>query len=336
MTLTFIMMNHLVIDAGQSCITVMTCNTCQAEGVRVDLNLHLVRYVVAVAEAGHFGRAAQRLFISGPALSKQIRALERALGVDLLDRTSHPIVPTEAGRRFLAEARPALAAADRAVAAVKAYRRELAGALRLGFMTAATGTHTREIVDLLQRDFPSASVQLVQLPWPDQVDAVRAGNVDASLVRPPFSHMDGLQLDVVRYEPRVVALSSRHPLAVRPAVELADLDGDPHVTDDEADEQWVRWWACDPRPSGVPVAYGPIVHTMDELLEVVAANEAVAITGSSVVDSFRHPDVVFVPIIDVEPCPISLCTKSDDQSSLIVALRKAVHVVQTTHMTPSV
>ncbi|WP_300008199.1 LysR family transcriptional regulator [Pseudonocardia sp.] len=72
----------------------------------MDLNLHLVRYLVAVVDAGHFGRAAARLYVSGPALSKQIRTLERTLGVELLDRSAHPIVPTEAGRSFLSK--PAL------------------------------------------------------------------------------------------------------------------------------------------------------------------------------------------------------------------------------------
>lgn len=294
----------------------------------MDLNLHLVRYLVAVVDEGHFGRAAARLYVSGPALSKQIRALERSLGVELVDRSAHPVVATEAGRTFLAEARGALAAADRAVAAVEAHQRAAAGVLRLGFMTAATGTHTRRILDLLQRDVPSASVQLVQLAWPDQADAVRAGSVDASLVRPPITDTDGLRLDVVRHEPRVVALPAGHRLAARTVVELAELDGEPHVTDDETDEDWVRWWACDPRPSGVPVRYGPTVHTMDELLEVVAAGDAIAITGSSVVDSHRHPEVVFLPVTDVEPCPISLCTRIDDRSPLVAALRRSVRLVQ--------
>ncbi|MCO7192513.1 LysR family transcriptional regulator [Pseudonocardia sp. McavD-2-B] len=299
------------------------------EGVDVDLNLHLVRYLVAVVDEGHLGRAAARLYVSGPALSKQIRTLEHKLGAELLDRSTHPLVPTEAGRRFLAEARVALDAADRAVAAVEAHGRAAAGVVRLGFMTAATGTHTRRIIELVQRDVPAASVQLVQLPWPDQADAVRAGTVDASLVRPPVADTDGLRLDVVRLEPRVVALPRGHRLAARAVVELADLDGEPHANDDRTDEQWVRWWACDPRPSGVPVTYGPTVHTMDELLEVVAAGAAVAITGSSVVDSVRHPEVVFVPIADVEPCPISLCTRSADRSPLVEALRRAVHAVRT-------
>ncbi|MDD7922310.1 LysR family substrate-binding domain-containing protein [Actinomycetospora chibensis] len=180
----------------------------------------------------------------------------------------------------------------------------------------------------MQRDVPAASVQLVQLTWPDQAAAVRAGTVDASLVRPPIVDTDGLCLDVVRDEPRVVALPAGHRLTTRAEVELADLDGEPHVHDDETDERWVRWWACDPRPSGVPVRYGPTVHTMDELLEVVASGAAIAITGSSVADSYRHPEVVFLPLTDVEPCPISLCTRAGDPSALIASLRRAVQVVR--------
>ncbi|MEJ2866760.1 LysR family transcriptional regulator [Actinomycetospora sp. OC33-EN08] len=291
----------------------------------MELNLHLVRYLVAVVDEGHFGRAAARLYVSGPALSKQVRTLERKLGVDLVDRSAHPVVATEAGQRFLTEARVALAAADRAVAAVEAHRRLVAGELRLGFMTAATGTHTRRILETMQQELPAVSVQLVQLTWPDQAEAVRAGTVDASLVRPPVVDCGGLRLDVVRHEPRVVALSARHRLATRASVELLDLDDDPHVDDDETDPVWVRWWACDPRPSGRPVRYGPIVHTLDELLEVVASGRAVAITGGSVADSYRHPEVVYVPIVDADPCPISLCTRADDHSPPVEALRRAVH-----------
>lgn len=293
------------------------------------LNLHLVRYFVTVVDEGHFGRAAARLYVSGPALSKQIRALERRLGVKLVDRSTHPLVPTEAGRRFLPEARAALAAADRAVAAVEAHRRAVAGVLRLGFMTAATGTHTRRLLDLMQRDVPAVSVQLVQLSWSDQAAAVRDGGVDASLVRPPIVDTEALQLDVVRHETRVAVLPADHRLAARASVELADLDDDAHVTDDQADERWIRWWACDPRPSGRLVRYGPTVHTMDELLEVVSSGRAIAITGGSVADSYRHPEIVFLPIIDAGPCPISLCTRVEDRSAPVEALRRAVGIVQT-------
>ncbi|MFF5260010.1 LysR family transcriptional regulator [Actinomadura viridis] len=289
----------------------------------MDLNLHLVRYLVTVLDEGHFGRAAQRLYISPPALSQQVRRLERALGVELVDRSAHPVRPTAAGERFLADARTALAAADRAVAAVEAYRREQATTLRVGFITASAGPRVRHMLAELRREMPGVSVRLVELPWPEQATAVRDGVVDAALLRPPVADTGGLRLDVVCHEPRVVALPVTHPLAARTEVSIGDLDGEPHVTDDEADPAWVRWWACDPRPSGVPVRYGPSVRTMDELLEVVAAGQAVAITGAFVADGYRHPEVAMVPLDGVEPCPLSLCTRAAETSPLVAALRRA-------------
>jgi DNA-binding transcriptional LysR family regulator len=296
--------------------------------VNVDLNLRLVRYLVAVVEEGHFGRAAKRLYISAPALSQQVRKLERSLGVPLLDRSAHPVRPTPAGERFLAEARAALGAADRAVAAVMAHHREQATTLRLGFMTAPAGWRIGQLLDELRREVPELSVELVELPWAQQVTAVREGVVDGALVRLPFSATTGLRFDPVHVEERVVALSAAHPLAARAAVELADLDGEPHVTDDDADPVWVRWWACDPRPSGAPVRYGPSVHTMDALLEAVASRQAVAITGAFVADSYRHPEVAFVPIADAEPALLAVCTRDDDPSPLVAALRRATHAVR--------
>lgn len=289
----------------------------------MDLNLRLVRYLVTVVDEGHFGRAAQRLYISAPALSQQVRRLERALGVELVDRSAHPVRPTLAGERFLADARAALAAADRAVAAVEAYRREQATTLRVGFMTASAGPRIRHMLAELRREMPGVSVQLVELPWPRQATAVRDGVVDAALVRPPITDTSGLRFDLVCHESRVVALPVTHPLAARTEVSIKDLDGETHVADDEADATWVRWWACDPRPSGVPVRYGPSVRTMDELLEVVAAGQAVAITGAFVAESYRHPDVTLVPLNGVEPCPLSLCTRAAETSPLVAALRRA-------------
>ncbi|MEU5570713.1 LysR family transcriptional regulator [Streptomyces coeruleorubidus] len=294
-------------------------------GVTVDLNLHLVRYLAAVIDEGHFGRAAERLYISAPSLSQQVRKLERALGVELVDRSAHPVRPTPAGERFLAEARDALAAADRAVAALEAHRHELATTLRVGFITGAVGRFTPHVFDELRREVPDVSVRLMELPWPQQASAVRDGVVDAALVRPPITEAAGLRLDVVRHEARVVALPVTHRLAAHAEVSLTDLDGEVHVTYDEADPAWVRWGACDPRPSGAPVRYGPSVRTIDELLEVVATGQAVAITGAFVDGCHRHPEVTLVPVAGAEPCPISLCTRTDDSSPLVAALRRAVH-----------
>ncbi|MCZ2826184.1 MULTISPECIES: LysR family transcriptional regulator [unclassified Modestobacter] len=289
----------------------------------MDLNLHLVRQLTTVVDEGHFGRAAQRLFISAPALSQQVRKLERMLGVTLVDRSAHPVRPTPAGERFLAEAREALAAADRAVATVSAHRREQVTALRVGFIAPWTRPPLRLVLDHLRQEVPDAAVHLVELAWPQQASAVRDGIVDASLVRPPVTDTTGLRFEPVLLEPRVVALSAAHRLADRASVHIDELDDDPHVTDDQADPAWVHWWAADPRPSGAPVRYGPSVHTLDELLEVVAAGQAIAMTGGFVPDRYRHPEVAFVAVTGVEPCQMSLCTRAADGSPAVAALRRA-------------
>ncbi|MDJ0027599.1 hypothetical protein QM583_10920, partial [Gordonia alkanivorans] len=98
----------------------------------------------------------------------------------------------------------------------------------------------------------------------------------------------------------------------------------PRRTLNQEEPVWVRWWACDPRPSGAVVRYGPSVRTMDELLEVVAAGQAVSITGQFVAQSYRNPGVAFVPVDDVPSCPLSLCTRNSDTSSVITELRRAV------------
>ncbi|QTI68626.1 LysR family transcriptional regulator [Gordonia polyisoprenivorans] len=285
----------------------------------VDLNLRQVGYLIAVVDEGHLGRAAERLFISPPALSQQIRKLERHLGTELLDRSAHPLCPTAVGERFLVEARLAIAASARAIDAVSAQPHRL----RLGFMTAAIGPATREFLRGLRTAYPESDIELVELAWPEQATAVRRGVVDASLMRPPVADPTGLRFDTLCHERRVAAISIDHPLAHRESVTIDELDGLSHVTDDEADAEWVRWWACDPRPSGRPVTYGPSVHTISELMEVVATGEAISITGELVPDAHRHPGVAFIPVADTEPSTLCLCTRADDVSPMVRAARAA-------------
>ena len=181
------------------------------------------------------------------------------------------MVPTEAGRRFLPEARAALAAADRAVAAVEAHRRATAGVLRLGFMTTATGTHTRRVLETWSAEMPGGvgAARAAELARPGRGSPRRRRRRVAG-VRPPVADLEGLRLDVVRYEPRVVALRATTASPADVAAELADLDDEPHVTDDETDGISALVGLLDPRPSGRPGAVRADVDTLDELLEVVA------------------------------------------------------------------
>ncbi|MFC9839853.1 LysR family substrate-binding domain-containing protein, partial [Rhodococcus sp. NPDC127530] len=187
--------------------------------------------------------------------------------------------------------------------------------VRLGFMAASLAGPTRRFLELVRERRPRLEVALVELQWADLASTVRSGEVDASILRPPVSDRSGLRLDVLCDEARVAVLPVGHALAGRDYVDLGDLDDEPHVRSDGADPEWVRWWACDPRPSGRPVIYGPSVRTMDEMLEVVASGAAIVITSKFVDDTRRHEGVVFVPVRDAPRSAVCLCTRRDDLSA---------------------
>ncbi|WP_123668134.1 LysR family transcriptional regulator [Actinocorallia herbida] len=174
------------------------------------MELRELRCFVAVAEELHFGRAAARLHVAQPAVSQQVRRLERELGVPLFDRTSRRVRPTPEGVRFLAEARAVLAAVERARASVAPVRR-----LRLG-TSAGLGRHLDRVLDRL----PGVRVDLDG--GPRRLDRVAAGALDAAFVRGVADH-PGLDLHPVWEEPLLAALPAGHRLAEAGAVRLADL-----------------------------------------------------------------------------------------------------------------
>src|SRR4051795_13020703 len=146
------------------------------------VELRQLKYFVTVAEELHFGRAAERLHIVQPAVSQQVRRLERGLGGAPFGRTPRTGRPTEAGRRFLPEARAVLAAADRArrVAAELAATRT--GTLRLG-TSEGLGDHLARVLDAFGRLAPTVAVELVSASTRTRLDRVRAGLLDAAFVR---------------------------------------------------------------------------------------------------------------------------------------------------------
>ena len=208
------------------------------------MELHALRYFVAVAEELHFGRAATRLHITQPALSRQIQGLEAELGLELLRRTKRTVELTEAGETFLVEVRKALQQVESAIHMAQRVARGEIGCLRIAFTPSAMHTVLPEILKQFRDHFPKVKLELTELCTLDQVEALRTEIIDVGFLHPPIE-APFLKLSPLKGERLIVALPQTHPLANQKHLPLKSLAAEPFI--------------LHPRYEG-PVLYDQILH----------------------------------------------------------------------------
>ncbi|UFN50169.1 LysR family transcriptional regulator [Roseomonas sp. OT10] len=188
-----------------------------------------LRGFVAVAEELHFHRAAVRLHMSQPPLTRQIQMLEHEVGFRLLERSSRSVRLTPAGAVFLAEARRLLQMAAGSVQAARRVALGEAGAVTLGFTAASGYAVLPRVVALIRARLPEVELNLRELVTQEQVQALQAGQLDLGLLRPPLRQA-GLRGMALEREALLVALPLGHPLTQEQEVPVAALDGLPLIT----------------------------------------------------------------------------------------------------------
>ena len=188
------------------------------------MELRHLRYFVVVAEEQNVTRAAERLHVSQPPLSRQIRDLEQELGVALFRRTAKSLALTEAGKIFLNEARGVLVQADKAVQTVRAVAAGDRGQLRVGYAPSLTVEILPKALRTFERDQPGVRVTLHDLSTEECVQKLSAKKLDVALtVRASSSSMRGLTFEEIIAYPICVAVATTHPLALKRSVSLAHL-----------------------------------------------------------------------------------------------------------------
>ncbi|CCH85990.1 Transcriptional regulator, LysR family [Modestobacter italicus] len=248
-----------------------------------------LRYFVAVAEELHFGRAAQRLGIAQPPLSRAISQLERRVGVALLERTSRSVTLTAAGEVLLHEGRAALDAV--AAAEHRARRAGQATAGAAGVVLAAKAGASSELLakllDAYASEPGSVPVEVVLSGPGEQAGLLRDGRADVAVLHHPFDDTAGFDTEALATEGQVAVLPAGHPLSTRAELRLADLA-------DVPDLPQPRW----PRPDGTYAdGPGPQVQSQTQLLQLVALGRTVLVVPDSA-RSQLHDGLVAVPVVD--------------------------------------
>ncbi|MGW2572240.1 LysR family transcriptional regulator [Streptomyces sp. NPDC001537] len=248
-----------------------------------------LRYFVAVAEELHFGRAAQRLGIAQPPLSRTIRQLERRLGAVLLERTSRTVTLTEAGAVLLREARAALDAVE--AAERRTRRAALAAGGQAGVVLASKAGASSELLakllDTYAAEPDAAPVEVLLCGIGEQVRLLRDGRADVALLHLPFDATAGLDTEELCTERQVALLPAGHPLAARPHVRMADVRELP-------DLPMPRWPGRDGK---YPDGPGPQARDHAQLYQLIALGRACWIAPESSRGQLRD-DVVAVPVLD--------------------------------------
>ncbi|USA04113.1 LysR family transcriptional regulator [Streptomyces lydicamycinicus] len=273
-----------------------------------------LRYFVAVAEELHFGRAAQRLGIAQPPLSRAIRQLERRLGAALLERSSRAVTLTEAGAVLLREARAALDAVE--AAERRTRRAALATTGRPGVVLATKAGASSELLAQLLAAYaaePDAvTVDLLLCGIGEQERMLRDGRADVALLHLPFDTTAGFDTEELCTEGQVVILPAGHPLAGRAQVRTADVTELP-------DLPMPRWPG---RDGSYPDGPGPQARDHAQLFQLIALGRACWIAPESCRTQLRE-DLAAVPVLDAPPVTTVIAWPPHSRSRAVAGLVRA-------------
>ncbi|MBH5337471.1 LysR family transcriptional regulator [Streptomyces pactum] len=284
----------------------------------VDLDTRLLRTFVAVAEDGSLTRAAERLFVSQPALTKQIKQLESRLGVALFTRSRNGMALTEPGRA-LAERAPALLAEwDRMLRETRSAAGRAARVLRVGFLASAANEATRHIVAEFARRRPGWRAEMRQAAWSDPTAGLGGGTADVALLRLPFPGQEALRVTVLFTEPRWVALPSAHPLAAREVIAFRELWDEPFVAAPAATGRWRDHWLAADERDGRPVRVGAVTDQPDDWLSAIANGYGVALAPASAARFYARPGVTYRPVSGVSPSRVGVAWSPADDTDPVV------------------
>ncbi|HEX3789432.1 MAG TPA: LysR family transcriptional regulator [Pseudonocardiaceae bacterium] len=284
------------------------------------LEVRELRCFLAVADELSFTRAAERLGLAQPPLSRTIRGIEAKLGVRLFKRSTRKVELTDAGRLLRDQGRPAL----ESMLALTNRVRRLAAVVPILSVAVRSGVDSApldEIIGRYRRTGGLPEVDVLTAGWTQQREMLLDGRADVALLRLPFDTR-GIEVEQLTTEPRMVVLPAEHPLAGNADLTQADLAGESVVVCPVADPALAAYWAG---RDGPDPHHGPTVTVgdLDQVLDVVAAGQGVAFLPAS--SEFRQPreDLVYRLVHDLTSSTVAIAWPEGSQSKAIAAFVRA-------------
>jgi DNA-binding transcriptional LysR family regulator len=267
--------------------------------------LSQLRCFVVTAEELHFGRAASRLNMTQPPLSRQIQLLERGLGVQLLERSSRQVKLTPAGSTFLPEARRIIKLAETSALAARRVAKGDTGRVALGFTAVSGYSFLPRVVARAREALPHFELELFEMVTSDQFEALMTGQIDIAFVRPPVEQASFESKPILR-ESLLAALPAGDPRAERTSLAPADFDGRPLIMYSRIgagyfNNMLTRLFEA----AGVLPEYVQHVTQIHSMLGLVRAGLAAAIVPASAIELHMN-DIQFREFVTVPAQPVEL------------------------------
>lgn len=285
----------------------------------MDVDTRLLRYFIAVVEEGNLTRAAERLFVSQPALTKQIKQLEARLGVQLFTRSRAGMALTEPGQAMAERVPSLLAGWDQMLRETTDVASRIARVLRVGFLASAANEATQPIIAAFTRRRPGWRVDLRQAGWTNPTAGLADGDVDAALLRLPFPGQDTLRVEILLTEPRWVALHTAHPLAEREQIPFRELWDEPFVAAPLETGRWRDYWLATDERDGHSPRIGAVTDQPDDWLSAIANGYGIALAPASSARFYARPGVTYRPVTGVSPSQVGVAWAPAADANPVVA-----------------
>ncbi|MFI7534105.1 LysR family transcriptional regulator [Streptosporangium sp. NPDC049376] len=260
-----------------------------------------IEIFLTLAEELHFARTAERLGVSGARVSQTIKQLERRFGVALFQRTSRQVALTPVGNALREDVQAGYQRIQEGIAKAVAAGRGFTGTLRIGFSSPLVGEAIMAAGEAFRARHPDCEVRIREVHLSEAFRALRDDELDLQITELPVQENDLSSGPALLRDPRMLAVSARHPFARRDSVTVEDLARDTVLVPADAPAYLLDTLIPPQTPGGRPIQREKVLTSRQELLTLVSGGAGMAVVGGQATRYHARPDIVYVPIVDMPP-----------------------------------